>query len=101
MPEFKTFARVTDIPEGSAKAVNIGNKNVAIFHHQGQFYAIDDMCMHMGASLAEGEVEDCIVTCPWHGWQFRISDGTWVNSPKLKTKAYNVRVQGDEVQLEV
>lgn len=101
MAEFKTFAHVGDIPEGAAKVVNLGNKNVAIFHHQGQFYAIDDMCMHMGASLAAGEVENCVVACPWHGWQFSIKDGTWVNSPKLKTVSYNVRVQGEEVQLEV
>lgn len=101
MAEFKTFARVGEIPEGSAKTVNLGNKTVAIFHHQGKFYAIDDMCMHMGASLAAGEVQDCVVTCPWHGWQFSIQDGTWVNSPRLKTKAYPVRVQGEEVQLEV
>jgi nitrite reductase (NADH) small subunit len=101
MAEFKTFARTSEIPEGKAKTVNLGTRTVAIFHHQGQFYAIDDMCMHMGASLAAGDVENCVVTCPWHGWQFNIQDGTWVNSPRLKTNAYKVRVQGDEVQLEV
>jgi nitrite reductase (NADH) small subunit/3-phenylpropionate/trans-cinnamate dioxygenase ferredoxin subunit len=63
--------------------------------------AIDDYCPHMGASLAEGTVEEGVVTCPWHGWEFRLSDGCWVNSPKLKIGCYAVRVLGDEVQVMV
>jgi nitrite reductase (NADH) small subunit/3-phenylpropionate/trans-cinnamate dioxygenase ferredoxin subunit len=101
MAEFHTVARTADIPPGRAKAVRVGNKTVAVFHHGGQFYALDDMCPHMGASLAEGVVEDGAVTCSWHAWRFRLSDGTWLNSPRVKTGCYAVRVVGDEVQVEV
>jgi nitrite reductase (NADH) small subunit/3-phenylpropionate/trans-cinnamate dioxygenase ferredoxin subunit len=101
MPEYRTLARVGDIPEGSAKAVPVGNKMVAIFHHGGQFFAIDDLCPHMGASLAEGVVRNGVVSCAWHAWRFRLSDGCWMNSPKLKIGSYPVRVVGDEIQVEI
>lgn len=101
MAEFRTVAKVADIPPGTAKAIPVGSKTVAVFNQQGTFHAIDDLCMHMGASLAQGEVADLIVTCPWHGWRFRLTDGTWMNSPKLKTACYPVRVVGDEIQVEI
>jgi NAD(P)H-dependent nitrite reductase small subunit len=102
MADFVTVAKVTDLPEGTSKAYQVGKKTVAVFHEPGgRFRAIDDYCPHMGASLAEGSVEDDVVTCPWHGWQFRLTDGTWVNSPKLKIGCYEVRVVGDEIQVKV
>jgi nitrite reductase (NADH) small subunit/3-phenylpropionate/trans-cinnamate dioxygenase ferredoxin subunit len=55
----------------------------------------------MGASLSGGYVEDGIVTCPWHYWRFRLSDGAWADNPRVKTGCYRVQVVGDEIQLEV
>lgn len=101
MPEFRTMAKVSDLPEGTAKAIPVGPKVVALFHHGGQFYAIDDLCPHMGASLATGAVADGVVSCCWHAWRFRLADGTWMNSPKVKIPSYPVRVVGDEIQVEV
>ena len=101
MPEYRTLARVADIPVGKAKAGRSGPLSIAIFNQGGQFFAIDDLCPHMGASLAEGIVRDGIVACGWHAWRFRLADGCWMNSPKLKIGCYPVRVVGDEIQVEV
>ena len=81
--------------------VEVNKKDVAIFHVGGKYYAIDDMCPHAGASLSGGTVENEIVTCAWHGWRFRLTDGAWADNPKVKTGCYQVHVVGDEVQLEV
>lgn len=58
-----------------------------------------DACPHMGASLADGHLEGEVVTCPWHAWRFRTTDGTWCDNPRIKTDAYEVRVAGDEIQV--
>jgi nitrite reductase (NADH) small subunit/3-phenylpropionate/trans-cinnamate dioxygenase ferredoxin subunit len=55
----------------------------------------------MGASLSGGHLENGIVTCPWHAWRFRVTDGTWADNPRVKIPAYNVRVVGDDVQIEI
>src|SRR5262245_20007739 len=101
MAEYLTVARAADIPPGTAKAVRVNTKVIALFNRDGQFFAIDDMCRHMGAPLSEGVVEDGAVTCSWHGWRFCLRDGTWMNSPRVKTGSYAVRVVEDMVQVEV
>jgi nitrite reductase (NADH) small subunit/3-phenylpropionate/trans-cinnamate dioxygenase ferredoxin subunit len=44
-------------------------------------------------------VHNGVVTCPWHGWRFRVCDGTWCDNPKLKVDRFDVRVIGDEIQV--
>ncbi|MER3416958.1 MAG: nitrite reductase [Gemmataceae bacterium] len=101
MAEYRTVARTEDIGEGQARVFEVEGKLIAIFCHGGQYYAVDDVCPHMGASLAEGSVEDGVVTCSWHGWRFRLADGTWVNNPRLKIGCYPVRIVGNEIQVQV
>ena len=99
MAEFHAVCQVGDIPEGEGKTVRVGNKLIAVFCQDGQLHAIDDLCPHMGASLSGGHVENNIVTCPWHAWRFRITDGTWADNPRIKIGSYPVRVVGNEVQV--
>ena len=101
MSEFQTVCRVGEVAEGEGKTVVVGNKLIAIFLDRGQYYAIDDMCPHMGSSLSGGYVEGGIVTCPWHAWRFRLNDGAWADSPRVKIGCYAVQVVGDEVQVQV
>ena len=101
MAEFQTVCKVQELVDGQGKTVKAGNRLVAVFLHGGSYYAIDDVCPHMGASLACGEVDEGIVSCSWHAWRFRLCDGTWADNPRIKIGAYTVRVVGDEVQVQV
>ena len=100
-PEFVTIARVGDIPTGQGRAFPLQDRMVAIFFDGERYEAINDFCPHMGASLADGEVKDGIVTCPWHAWRFRLKDGTWCDNPRIATDAYDVRVSEGEIQVRV
>ena len=53
----------------------------------------------MGALLASGCLDGNVVTCPWHAWRFRVTDGTWCDNPRIKTDVFEVRVVGDEIQV--
>jgi nitrite reductase (NADH) small subunit/3-phenylpropionate/trans-cinnamate dioxygenase ferredoxin subunit len=101
MAEFQTVCRVEDVVEGEGRTVEVGNKLVAVFREQGQYYAIDDVCPHMGASLSGGYLERGIVTCPWHAWRFRLADGAWADNPRIKIGCYPVRVVDGEIQVQV
>jgi nitrite reductase/ring-hydroxylating ferredoxin subunit len=103
MAEFHTVGRVGDIPEGEGKTVEVDKRLIAVFREKGQYFAIEDVCPHMGASLSGGWVEDGVVTCPWHAWRFRLADGVWADNPrgKLAVGCYAVRVVGEEIQVEV
>jgi nitrite reductase (NADH) small subunit len=99
--EFQTVCKVHDVKEGEGKTISLGNKLIALFCIAGRHYAIDDVCPHMGASLSGGFVENGIVTCPWHAWRFRVTDGTWADNPRIKIGCYPVRVVGDDIQIQL
>jgi len=101
MSEFVTVAKVGAIAEGQGETFTIGETMVAVFLAGGDYYAIDDLCPHMGASLGAGTLEDDEVTCPWHAWRFSIRDGTWLDSPRIKINTYEVRVVENEIQVNV
>lgn len=101
MPRTLTIAKVGEIADGDARTVSGPGKVISVFRVGEEYFAIDDMCPHMGASLAGGFVENQIVTCPWHYWRFRLTDGAWADNPRIKIGSYPVRVVGDEIQLEV
>jgi nitrite reductase (NADH) small subunit/3-phenylpropionate/trans-cinnamate dioxygenase ferredoxin subunit len=96
-----TVACVGAIPEGGGESFVVRGRMIAVFCYQGIYHAIDDLCPHMGASLATGELEGGIVSCPWHAWRFRISDGTWCDNPRIKIDSFPVRLVGDEIQVAV
>ena len=100
MAELKA-CRVGDLAEGEGKTVSVGGKLVAVFLAGGRYLAIDDTCPHMGASLSGGYVEDGVVTCPWHAWRFRLADGAWADNLRIKIGCYPVRVEGEDVLVEV
>lgn len=101
MQEFTTVAKTGDIPEGEGRAYAVNGRMVAVFNTEKGFYAIDDFCPHMGASLAGGWVEDGTVSCPWHAWRFCVNDGTWTDNPKLKVDCFEVQIEGDDIQVAV
>ena len=101
MAQLVTVAKVSEIPPGASTVITLNRKDIAVFNVDGTFHAIDDCCPHAGASLAGGYVEAGVVTCPWHAWRFRLSDGAWADNPKVKTGCYPVTVVGDEVRVEL
>lgn len=74
MPEITSqWFRVLDLdelPEGRVKTVVAGHKSLALTHHQGQYGALDNRCPHQGGPLGEGSIENGLLRCPWHGWDY-------------------------------
>src|SRR5947207_7675178 len=99
--DFVMVAKVGDIAEGQGQAFAVNGRMVAVFNEGGNYFAIDDFCPHMGASLAGGYLEGGEVTCPWHAWRFCIHDGRWLDNPKVKVDAFEVRVMGDQIEVRV
>jgi nitrite reductase (NADH) small subunit/3-phenylpropionate/trans-cinnamate dioxygenase ferredoxin subunit len=101
MSQYTTVAEVGSIPEGEGQAFTVKGRVVAVFHTPEGYFAIDDLCPHMGASLAGGVVEDGVVACPWHAWRFCVQDGTWRDNPRIKIDHFDVRLQDGKIQVRV
>jgi nitrite reductase (NADH) small subunit len=95
------IAEKKDIPLGKSIIAKIpGGREIALFNIDGHIYALGNSCPHMGGPLGEGEIEDCMVTCPWHGWQFDIKSGECQNMPGDDASSIPLIVQGDDIFIE-
>ena len=59
-----------ELPEGRVTTVAAGLKSVALVHYDGKFSALDNHCPHQGGPLGEGSIEDGMLRCPWHGYDY-------------------------------
>lgn len=97
MAEKVKVARRSQIPEGSAIAVDAGGKKIAIFNAGGKLFAIDNTCLHRGGPLAEGDLDGTVVTCPWHGWEYDITSGRSLDEPSKQVSCFELQEEGDDV----
>ena len=93
-------ASVDDVPAGEGRVFEVHGRTVAIFNVDGRFYALDNECPHRGGPLGEGDLEGCIVTCPWHAWQYDVRTGESITDD-LKVARYDVKVEGGDVLVAV
>ncbi len=75
----KTWHKVLDnrdqLPEGRVKTITIGHKGICLTHYDGRISALDNKCPHQGGPLGEGSIENGMLRCPWHGWDFHPCTG--------------------------
>jgi nitrite reductase/ring-hydroxylating ferredoxin subunit/DMSO/TMAO reductase YedYZ heme-binding membrane subunit len=89
------------IAEGRAIVVRPpGGEKVAIFRHAGRLSAVTNQCAHQNGPLGEGRVVDGCITCPWHGFQYRLEDGCAPPPYTEKLATYRLRLVDGEVWLD-
>lgn len=101
MTEKHRACRTDEIPPGTGKEFTLGGRIVALFHVDGEFYAIDGICSHAGGPLGKGELQGTVVTCPWHGWQYDVTTGNHCLSPQICQNPYPVSVENEEIFVEI
>jgi 3-phenylpropionate/trans-cinnamate dioxygenase ferredoxin subunit len=116
MGSFVEAAKTSEFAAGTKKKVLIQGQEILLAKVGDSYYAIGNRCSHMGGDLSAGKLDGTIITCPRHGSQFDVRDGTvirWMKgsglsaavgkalkSPRAVPK-YNVRVEGDTISIEV
>jgi nitrite reductase (NADH) small subunit len=94
---FLRAARKDEIPAGAIREFAVEGKAIALANVGGQFYAINNTCLHRGGPLGSGELNGKVVTCPWHGWQYDVSTGKLTMNPAAGVQCYGVEVRGDDI----
>ena len=116
--------KAAEIPDGGRKIIVPfrGRAGIGVFNVRGRFFALRNICPHKRGPLCTGEVagrsatsappsltdgfvgyerEGEIIRCPWHAWQFEIATGQCLVDPDVRVKTYPVRVDGEDVIVEV
>ena len=102
MGQYVPVGQVGDFVPGKVRCVRTGDRKIAIFNESGTLLAYDDYCTHVGGPVSQGSCENGVVTCLWHGAQFRIADGAPVTPPAGgKLRSYPLRVEAGVVEIEI
>ncbi len=90
-----------EIPDGKRKIVEVDGVSIGVFHHNGEWVALHNSCLHRGGPVCRGELAADTLTCPWHGYQYDVRDGHLLLDPAAHLDRYPVILRPDGIYLEV
>ena len=73
---FVKVGKAAEVPVGTSKVYEVGDRYIAVCNVEGEFYAIDDVCTHDEAPLDQGFLEGCEIECPEARRAIRRDDGS-------------------------
>jgi nitrite reductase (NADH) small subunit len=97
--QLHTVAGAGDVPPGCARIVQAGDRELALFNVDGTFHATQSECLHLKGPLGHGELSGCVITCPWHGWQYDVRTGENEFDRSLVLETFEVVVEDGEVKV--
>jgi nitrite reductase/ring-hydroxylating ferredoxin subunit len=96
--DFLKVAESKDIKPSTMKAIDCAGEKVCIVNTEGKYYAIGNVCTHVGGPLDEGTLEGYEVECPWHGSKFDVRTGEPTKPPARQAVAsYEVKKENDNI----
>ena len=96
--DFAKVAESREIGPSSMKAVEVDGEKVCVINAEGNYYAIGNVCTHVGGPLDEGTLEGFEVECPWHGSKFDIKTGEPTKPPATRAvPKYDVKIDGNNI----
>jgi nitrite reductase/ring-hydroxylating ferredoxin subunit len=113
MSQVIKVAPAADFADGERIVVNHEQGPIGVVRSGDRFVAMADRCPHLQAPLSAGTVtkttvsdtphsislgyENGVVTCPWHHWEFDLTDGRCLTDKRLKATFYQVVIRDDWV----
>jgi nitrite reductase/ring-hydroxylating ferredoxin subunit len=93
-PLSKAVAHLDDLAVGSMKMVKVEGHRICLVRTSEGVFALDNACPHQGYGLTQGDLTGELLTCEWHNWKFRVSDGTCVVGEE-NVQTHDVQVRSD------
>src|SRR6185312_9056638 len=114
----KFVAKLAEFKDGDRRIVFVGDNEIGVFKHEGEFFAYSNYCLHQGGPACEGltiarvveklredktsmglafSQTDLNFVCPWHGYEYDMHTGECISDRRLKLKSYEVRQKGDDL----
>ena len=95
----KVLEDKNELPEGRVKTVTAGHVGICLTHFEGKFSALDNKCPHQGGPLGEGSIENGLLRCPWHGWDFHPCSGLPPGGFDDGVETFKVKEEGNAVYI--
>ena len=102
-----------DLQPSQNRIVDVNGRSIGLFNINGEYFAMHNRCPHMGAPLCEGPItgtsietenhefvygmENELVRCAWHGWEFEIKNGRCLTSSTMRARTFPISIEENEV----
>jgi nitrite reductase/ring-hydroxylating ferredoxin subunit len=114
----KFVAKLSEFVDGERRIIFVGDNEIGVFRHEGEFYAYSNFCLHQGGPACEGltiakveerlrpdktsmglffSEEEMHFVCPWHGMEYDMRTGECVSNRKMKLKKYRTVQKGEDL----
>lgn len=98
---FVKIGSAAKLTPGSVMEVEVSGRTYAVCNANGEFHALDGTCPHAGGPLGEGALHDFMLVCPWHCWEYDCRTGENDFDPTVRVPTFPVRVEGDDILIDV
>lgn len=103
--EYFKVAQISDLKDGMKIKINLKDKDILLTKIENEYFAIDNICPHMGGSLVEGQLVGNQIICPRHGSIYDVRNGKVIERGslffiKVKThdlQSYPVKIEGTDI----
>lgn len=100
MPNFVEVLKTNELEEGKGTTVFVNERDLALYKYEGEFYALDNTCLHREGKLGDGWMDGPNVICPLHHWDYDVKTGVSRWNSEEVVAVYPVRVEDDSVQVD-
>lgn len=112
------IATADELADGDRLVVELEGKDIAVFRIDGEYHAYLNWCPHQSGPVCEGSLtgtqestfdretlettttwarDGDVLNCPWHGWEFDVTDGECLSRDGIQLPSYPVREEGGEL----
>jgi len=98
--DMRPVASRAELDEEGRMVVTEDGQAIALFSHEGEVYAVDNRCPHMGFPLTRGTLDDGVLTCHWHHARFELEEGDTFDPWADDVQTFPVEIRDGEVYLD-
>ena len=98
---FVKAGSLAKLKPGSVMEAEVAGNTYAICNVGGELHAYDGVCPHAGGPLGQGAVNENILACPWHGWEYDCRTGVNEYDDSVKLAKFAVKAQGDDILIDI
>lgn len=100
MSNFVEVLKTDELEESQGTTVFVNERDIALYKYEGDFYALDNTCLHRGGQLGDGSMDGPNVICPLHGWDYDVKTGHSRYNPGEVIATYPVKVENGRVLID-
>ncbi|MEO0563779.1 MAG: glutamate synthase-related protein, partial [Chloroflexota bacterium] len=100
MTNFIEVLKTADLEDGKGTTVFVNERDLALYRYEGDFYALENTCLHRQGKLGDGWLDGPNVICPLHSWDYDVKTGVSRWNAKETIATFPVKVEGDSVMVD-